>query len=104
MINFEVTMDPYEPGPIDTSAVELTEELVELTEQLAANAHENWAKHRMREGWRWGPARSDLNRTHPDLIPYSQLDERAKQYDRLAVTEMLRTIIALGYRIEPARD
>jgi hypothetical protein len=93
-------MQTYTPSPISTSGVELSEDLLLLTEQLAENAHENWAKHRIAEGWSWGPARSDANRTHPDLIPYSQLPEPAKRYDRLAVTEMLRAIIALGYRIE----
>ena len=93
-------MNAYPPAPIDTSDVELPEELLRLIEQLAANAHENWAKHRIAEGWRWGPARSDPDRTHPDLIPYRELPEPAKHYDRLAVSEMLRAIIALGYRLE----
>ena len=94
-------MYTYEPTPIETSGTELSEQLLGLTERLAENVHEDWAKHRIAEGWRWGPARSDSDKTHPDLIPYSQLSESAKQYDRQAAMAMLRALIALGYRIEP---
>jgi len=38
---------PYEPKPIDNSTVELSPELNELTETLARNNHELWAKRRM---------------------------------------------------------
>jgi RyR domain len=97
-------MDTYVPSPIDTSGTELSEQLLGLTERLAENVHENWARHRISEGWRWGPARSDLDKTHPDLIPYHQLPESAKQYDRRAAMEMLRALVALGYRIEPGHS
>jgi len=95
-------MGTYVPSPIDTSGLELHEDLQIVAEQLAENVHENWARHRLSEGWRWGPARNDAERTHPDLLPYSELSEATKQYDRLAASEMLKAIVALGYRIQRA--
>ena len=95
-------MAPYEPTPIDTSAIELSDDLLELTEKLAENAHDNWARRRMSEGWTWGPARDDAARKHPDLVPYSDLSDSEKHYDRDTAMETLRAIIALGYRVEPA--
>jgi hypothetical protein len=47
----------YIPKPMDTSAVVLPPELLELTEQIAENVHENWAKARIDEGWRYGKER-----------------------------------------------
>jgi len=90
----------YEPKPIDTSKVKLTREILELTELLAENAHDNWAKQRMSEGWTYGPNRDDTAKKHPDLIPYKELPESEKGYDRKAAMETLKAIIALGYRIE----
>ena len=91
---------PYQPVPIDTSAVSLTEEICELTELLAANTHEVWARQRLSEGWRFGPERNDTRREHPGLVPYEQLAESEKEYDRQTALETLKVILSLGYRIE----
>lgn len=90
----------YRPAPRDTSGVQLPRQIQELTELLARNTHENWARQRMDDGWRYGPARDDTKKEHPSLVPYEQLSEREKDYDRLTAIETLKTIIALGYRIE----
>lgn len=90
----------YQPAPIDTSGVALTPEIVELTELLAKNNHDVWAARRFAEGWRYGPHRDDARRLHPNLVPYEQLAESDKEYDRQTVLETLKAIVALGYRIE----
>jgi RyR domain-containing protein len=92
-------MTTYEPRPIDTSKVELSDELLQLTEQLAENAHDHWARRRMAEGWTFGPVRDDAARKHPDLVPYDQLSEAEKEYDRETAMQTLKAITALGYRI-----
>ena len=91
----------YEPRPIATNEIELPAELVELTERLAENAHDIWAQRRMAEGWTLGPKRDDAAKLHPDLVPYAELPESEKEYDRSTAMETLKAIIALGYRIEP---
>ncbi len=93
----------YEPEPIDTSQVQLTPTVAELTELLAKNAHDLWAKRRLHEGWRLGPRRDDERKQHPCLIPYEDLPESEKEYDRQAAMETLKAILALGYRIEKGR-
>src|SRR5918997_642340 len=91
----------YEPHPIDTSGVALPEEIVELTELLARNTHENWARQRVSERWRYGPRRDDQWREHPGLVSYDELPEEEKDYDRTTALETLKAILSLGYRIEP---
>ena len=90
----------YQPDPLDTSSVNLTEDIRTLTELLARNTHEVWAKQRMAEGWRYGPHRDDARKEHPGLVAYEELTESEKEYDRNTALETIRVILALGYRLE----
>ena len=92
----------YEPKPIDVSAIVLSGDLSKLTERLAENAHDNWAARRMGEGWTYGPQRDDAAKKHPDLIPYADLPDSEKEYDRDTAMKTLQAIVALGYTIEKA--
>lgn len=89
----------YIPNPIDTSDITLDEGLTALVEQMARNVHEVWAQSRISQGWAWGPQRDDALKTHPDLVPYEDLTEVEKQYDRDTATATLKLIIKLGYNI-----
>ena len=73
---------------------------MELTERIAENVHEVWAAGRIREGWRYGAVRDDAKKETPCLIPYSELPESEKEYDRNTAMETLKLILSLGYRIE----
>ena len=77
----------YRPKPIDTTAIELSHEILKLTEHLAENAHDIWAAQRLSEGWTYGPERNDQQKQHPCLIPYADLPDSEKQYDRNAALE-----------------
>jgi hypothetical protein len=92
----------YKPAPIPTAHVKLSAEILQLTEALAKNAHEVWAQERVAQGWRFGPARDDSRKEHPSLIPYEQLPESEKVFDRNTAMETLKAILALGYRIVKA--
>ncbi len=90
----------YEPEPIPTGGVQLSPEILELTERLAKNAHDIWALQRLADGWSHGQRRDDAAKEHPCLIRYEDLPESEKQYDRNAALETLKAVLALGYRIE----
>ncbi|QDU23033.1 RyR domain-containing protein [Urbifossiella limnaea] len=91
----------YTPRPLDTSAVALTPDVLALTERLAAHAHDVWALGRLAQGWRYGPARDDVAKTHPSLVPYAELSESEKEFDRQTALGALRALLALGYTITP---
>ena len=93
------TRIPYSPKPRDTSAVTLDTDLLALTEQLAENTHEIWARQRMADGWTYGPKRDDALKHHPGLVPYADLSEPEKEYDRNTALETLKLIRAFGYEI-----
>ena len=56
----------------------------------------------MAEGWRDGPRRDDACKEHPGLVPYEELTDSEKEYDRNTALQTLQAIIAPGYRIEKA--
>ena len=89
----------YQPRPIDTSNVTLSAEIEHLVERLSQSIHDNWAQRRILEGWRHGPSRDDVLKTHPDLVPYAALPETEKEYDRTTVRETVKGILALGFEI-----
>lgn len=89
----------YNPQPIDVDEIDLDGSLEDLTEAIAENAHDIWARARMDEGWTYGPVRDDVNKRHPDLVPYAQLSESEKEYDRLMAMNTLRLVRRLGFDI-----
>ena len=90
----------YIPSPMDLSSVELPESLIELSEMIAKNVHEVWSKSRMDEGWTYGPERDDVHKKHPCLVPYEDLPEGEKEYDRNTALNTIKLVKHLGYKIE----
>lgn len=90
----------YTPKPVDTTNVSLPKELLELTEKIAENVHENWSASRIAAGWIYGKMRDDEKKTTPCLVPYQELTEDEKEYDRNTAMETLKLIVSLGYKIE----
>ena len=89
----------YEPSPIGLDDVELSEDLSELQEAIAENAHEIWAKNRRDQGWSYGPERNDQKKETPDMIPYCNLPESEKLYDREMAMQTLKLVRKLGFEI-----
>lgn len=90
----------YKPQPIDTKDVQLSDELNALVEIVAQNVHEVWAQSRIEQGWSFGVERNDVQKKHPCLLPYENLTEEEKDYDRKTVLETLRVITKLGFTIK----
>ena len=99
MVKISKTAAGYNPQPINVEDIDLDASLEELTEAIAENAHDIWARARMDEGWTYGPVRDDATKRHPDLIPYSQLPDSEKEYDRIMAMNTLRLVRRLGYDI-----
>ena len=89
----------YTPQPMDTTAIELPKELESLVEQMAKNVHEVWSAGRIKDGWTYGEVRDDIRKTHPCLVPYDELPESEKEYDRRTSIETLKFILAQGFEI-----
>lgn len=91
--------DKYIPQPIDTTDIKLPKELEILVEQIAKNVHDLWAQARIRQGWTYGEQRDDARKVHPCLVPYEELSEEEKEYDRTTSIGTLKLIMKLGFDI-----
>lgn len=89
----------YKPNPIDTGDVVLSPELLDITEKLAENAHDVWAQGRIEQGWTYGEHRDDIRKTTPCLVPYDQLSDEEKRYDRETAMGTIRLLVKMGYEI-----
>ena len=89
----------YIPQPIDTSDISLPEGMETLVDQMAKNVHEVWADNRMKQGWTYGEQRNDALKQHPCLVPYEELPDDEKTYDRDTAVSTLKLICKLGYKI-----
>lgn len=90
----------YIPEPMDLSLVDLPESLIQLSERIAENVHEVWAKARIDEGWTYGEKRDDIHKKHPCLVSYDELPEEEKEYDRNTAMNTIKMVKKLGFRIE----
>ena len=90
----------YIHEPMDLSLVDLPESLIQLSERIAENVHEVWAKARIDEGWTYGEKRDDIHKKHPCLVPYDELPEEEKEYDRNTAMNTIKMVKKLGFRIE----
>ena len=92
-------MKKYVPNPVDTTDVKLPLELESLVEEMAKNVHEVWAQTRISQGWSFGEERNDAAKKHPCLVPYEELSEEEKTYDRNTSVQTLKLILKLGFKI-----
>jgi hypothetical protein len=89
----------YIPNPINTDKIELPESLLQKMETIAQNVHEEWAKKRIEAGWKYGPHRDVLKKLHPSLIPFAELSEEEKAFDRQTALCTLKMAVSLGFII-----
>lgn len=86
----------YTPHSLDIS---LPPELDDVLELIAEGIHDAWAHQRLKDGWRLGPHKSDLEKTTPLLVPYETLPEEEKEYDRITARQTILQLLSHGYRI-----
>ncbi|KAL1257353.1 hypothetical protein QQF64_010597, partial [Cirrhinus molitorella] len=91
----------YKPSPLDLSDVKLSAGQELLVDKLSENAHNVWAKDRIKQGWTYGIQQDVKSKRNPRLVPYALLDERTKKSNRDSLREAIRTLIGYGYNVEP---
>ena len=99
MVRVLQTVEDYKPQPIKLDDIPLGDDLLELQEAIAENAHDVWAAARISEGWSYGSVRDDAEKKHPDLVPYSALPDSEKEYDRIMALNTIKLVKKLGFDI-----
>ena len=72
-------------------------------EELARLEHQRWSREREADGWTYGPQRDNARKIHPDLVPYAQLSESAKDKDRRAVVRIPALAALIGLVVVRSR-
>lgn len=47
--------------------------------------HDNWVKAYEEMGWKYGPVRDPDAKTHPDMVPFDELEQREQDKDAVFV-------------------
>ncbi|MFF4272404.1 RyR domain-containing protein [Streptomyces sp. NPDC001536] len=92
------------PPPAGTADVRLPDSLHALIEILAEEAHDNWARQRLTEGWRYGRRLSRRRKTHPLLVPYAELTCEQQEADRVVAMGTVKAILHHGYTLQEPAD
>lgn len=86
--------DPRAAGP------QRVEELAEgQIETLARAEHDRWVAEREADGWTWAPVKDVEAKTSPYLVPYDELTEEIKDYDREPMRALVAQLAAAGYAL-----
>lgn len=89
----------YNPTPKDTSKVLLSQDILDLTEMIAADVHDTWAAARITEGWVYGERKDSVTKQTPLLVSYDELPESEKAYDRQTALQTIKLILLSGFEI-----
>lgn len=81
----------YDPNPIDTTNVHLTNDYNSLVQKFSEHYHDAWASRRLESGWTHGEIRSDTDRKHPRLKPYNMLSEYVRLHALILIWKMTLT-------------
>jgi hypothetical protein len=94
------TTDPVNiSASVNSEEIQLPKVILEHIEKIARCVHDVWAGKRAEDGWRYGPVRDDIRKLHPGLVPYEELSEEEKSYDRQTAIATLKAVVALGYTL-----
>ncbi len=100
----EERIETYHPLPLDTGKNHIPESLSPAIEILARHNHDIWAQGRIKDGWSYAPTRDDVLKKHPDLVPYEELSESEKDYNRRSAEATLKAILSMGYKVEKSEE
>jgi len=80
----------------DVRAPDIFQENIEL---LAEMEHDRWMDERLRDGWQLGELRDVSQKVSPYLVPWNNLQENIKDYDRNTVGGLPVFLAKVGFRI-----
>jgi hypothetical protein len=86
-----------EPSPLPRDQIPLMKFSQGQIEQLAEWEHGRWNVERLKSGWRYGEKKDEARRLSPYLLPWQELPEAIKDYDRAAVQDWPAILAQAGW-------
>ena len=92
IINGVVCNVNYDTNTIDIELKQTKEDVEEkkLIELLSEKVHNAWMKEKEAQGFSCGKDYDKEKKKHPDMLPYNELKEEVKEYDRATVRAVLQ--------------
>ena len=84
----------------DTKVCNFLEQHLEF---YAEAEHRGWEEQKRMEGWTYARTKDNEKRTHPLLVPYSQLPEKQKKKDRRTIRNYTKYAKVAGFKIVSRR-
>jgi hypothetical protein len=79
---------------------ELFEFTPEEVEILGRMEHDRWMDDLRKRGWRYAPGKKDpAKKTHPCLVPWEQLSDEVKDYDRNFIRELPKILAEVDLQV-----
>ena len=69
------------------------------TETLAKMEHARWNVERLLDGWKWGKTKDVAKKISPHLVPWNELPQDLKEWDRETVRKIPEFLAAVGIEI-----
>ncbi|XP_077586244.1 ryanodine receptor 2 [Stigmatopora nigra] len=89
----------FTPSPVDISKVELPLQFEDIRDKIAENIHELWVMEKIDLGWFQGNDCDEGKRLDPCLVEFSKLPDQERNQNLQTAQDILRTLLALGFRI-----
>lgn len=90
---------PQEDARLAVAAFEEGNDGPGEVELLAQMEHNRWCAERMLDGWTYAPVKDVDKRRSPFLVPWAQLDEDTREWDRNAVRAIPAILAAVGKKV-----
>uniref|UniRef100_A0A336KLC6 CSON012070 protein n=1 Tax=Culicoides sonorensis TaxID=179676 RepID=A0A336KLC6_CULSO len=90
----------YNPQPINTTTVNLNNDLNNIVQKFSEHYHDAWAGRKLEYGWTYGDSWSDTNKTHPRLKPYNMLSDYERERYKEPIRESLKALLSIGWTVE----
>ncbi|XP_075211293.1 ryanodine receptor [Lycorma delicatula] len=91
---------PYNPQPINTTSVQLDNDLNSIVQKFSEHYHDAWASRKLENSWVYGEQWNDQQKSHPRLKPYNMLNDYERERYKEPVRESLKALLAIGWTVE----
>ena len=94
----------YTPNPVNLNNVQLANDIVNLIQKFAEHYHDAYCQRKMENGWSYGDVLDQDRKTDPKLKPFHMLNPFDQEHYKQEITNQIKTILALNWRLELQGD
>ena len=94
----------YTPNPVNLNSVQLTNDIANLIQKFAEHYHDAYCQRKFENDWSYGDVKNEDKKQDPKLKPFHMLSMSEQNEYKQAITDLIKTILALNWRVELQGD